>query len=78
MIGQGHSRIKHGPGQAWQEKGCTCEQDGCRLACGTFQAEDNACQDAGQSLGQYDAADGLPAGGAQRNADRAESLRHGP
>ena len=78
VIGQRHGGIKRRVWQARQEEGCPGEQDGSCLTCGPFQAKNNACDHAGQSLRQDDAADGLPACATQRDTDRAKSLRHRP
>lgn len=76
MIGQCHSRIERGAGQARKEECRTRKKDGRGFTCGSLQAEDDSGKDAGQRFFQNDALNGLPAGGTQRDTHGAELLRY--
>ena len=77
VIGDGHRGVEGRVGEAGQEEGRAREEDGSGLAGGAFEAEDDSRQDSGQRFFQDDAADGLPARRADRDADGAEGLRDG-
>jgi len=77
VIRKRHGRVERGVGEARQKEGRARKQDRRGLARGAFEAEDNSRQDARQRLFQDDAADRLPTGRADRDADRAERLRDG-
>jgi len=61
VVREGHGRIEWGLRQSRQKKGGYGKKNGCCLSCSPQQTQDDAGDDAGQSLRQDDIADPLPA-----------------